>query len=69
MTSAGKSETLAMGTYRLRKAFAAVHFDQADGKGRIVILPKERSFALLDPPACANVTRSCSRTAVTAYSK
>ncbi len=49
MTSAGKSETLAKGTYRLRKAFAAVHFDQADGKGRIVILPEGAELRVTGP--------------------
>lgn len=49
MTRAGKSETLPTGVYRLRKPFAAVHFDQADGKGRIVLLPEGAELRVTGP--------------------
>jgi hypothetical protein len=43
---AERSELPATRVYRLRKSFAAVHFDQA-GKGRIVFLPKDAELRVV----------------------
>jgi len=39
----------ATGVYRLGKSLAAVHFDQADGKGRIVFLPEDAELRVTGP--------------------
>ena len=45
----GKSETLATEVYRIRESLAAVHFDQTDGKGRIVFLPEGAELRVTGP--------------------
>jgi hypothetical protein len=47
-----KSEAPVTRTYRLRKSFAAVHFEPA-GKGRIVFLPEGADVHLVGPSRMA----------------
>lgn len=43
-----KGEAPAMRAYRIRKAFAVVHFE-AEGKGRIVFLPEGAKLRIVGP--------------------